>query len=253
MSGIPAEIAKLFDRYDRQARLYPAVIAFSPIIYSTILLFPDVVSSVSHAAATALISMCVLFMLANLSRAQGKRVEVRLLDKWDGWPTTALLRYRDERIDRNTKARYHTALKALAKDLIFPSREDEVEDPKSADDVYRSATKKLIEARRGDKYGRILDENISYGFRRNLLGLKVIAVITLSVAILLTMLGCWIEIDWPPTLGGIAKAVKHYPHLPVLLGVDIIFLGIWLVAVNDDFVSQAAVSYAEALFRSLEK
>jgi hypothetical protein len=56
-----------------------------------------------------------------------------------------------------------------------------------------------------------------------------------------------------PTADAIEHSLKTYPHLPILLSLDLVFLMVWVSFVRPDFVRQASVSYAEALFRSLEK
>lgn len=170
------DITRLFDQYNREARLYPALIASAPVLWTIAVLAPQVFTDWPKGTVTVVLCGCLLYSAASLARHQGKRLEPKLLQLWGGWPTTTILRHRDSRIDSLTKRRYHSELERLCPGLKMPSCDEEAAFPEKADEVYRSATKRLIEARRGAKYQLLLSENASYGFRRNLLGLKSAAI-----------------------------------------------------------------------------
>jgi hypothetical protein len=59
----------------------------------------------------------LFYLLVNVSRGEGKRIQPSLLKKWGGWPSTIVLRHSDTTIDAYTKARYHAALAKLAPDV----------------------------------------------------------------------------------------------------------------------------------------
>src|SRR5262249_44048998 len=167
-------LTKLFDSYNRMARLYPALLALAPILCSAIVVFPSLAANIPRSTAAAFRLPCLAYFLASLARSRGQMSQERHLANWSRWPTQAILRHRDDRIDPATRARYHAALAALCPDLAMPSAADERSAPPVADDAYRSATKRLIEMRRGPEYPMLHRENASYGFRRNMLGLKPI-------------------------------------------------------------------------------
>ena len=55
-------------------------------------------------------------------------------------------------------------------------------------------------------------ENASYGFRRNMLGLKPIAIAVAAMAALVTALGWW-TVVWPaPTWESVRASVVTYPY-----------------------------------------
>ena len=245
-------ITKYFDSYSRVARLYPALIVLAPVAWSAIALFPGIVDSVSHSAMFAISAACLLYFLTSITRSRGKLAEVKLLKRWGGWPTTNLLRHRDPVIDPITKARYHAALADLCGGLSMPTPAEEAADPNRADDIYRSATKKLIEKRRGPEFGLIHGENASYGFRRNLYGLKPVALVETALAVFFTGAAWWLITPQPYTRLSVAQSVINYPHLPLLIGVDIAYALVWLWAVNAAFVLQSGKEYGEALLRSLD-
>jgi len=244
-------VVGLFDSYSRVARLYPSVIALAPILWSGVALFPSLLESASQSIAFVIGSACLLFFFTSITRSLGKRTEARLLRQQGGWHTTMLLRHRDATLDGTTKERYHRALEVMCA-CALPTLKQEQTNPADADAIYRSATKKLIEQRRGAEYVLLHAENASYGFRRNLYGLKPVALIETVIVILLTLFGWWLITPQPYTRLVIAQSVISYPHFLVLVGLDLGYLFLWLWAVTPDFVAQAGREYAEALLRTLD-
>ena len=81
------------------------------------------------------------------------------------------------RIDPITKARYHKRLADLVKGAKAPSANDEQEDPVAADGVYSAwSTYLRVNTRDTKKYSLLLQENINYGYRRNVWGLRPIGI-----------------------------------------------------------------------------
>jgi hypothetical protein len=241
----------MFDSYSRVARVYPSLIALAPLIWSALALFPSIFSSLGNSAAFVVGATCVFYFFASITRYLGKKAESKLLKRWGGWPTTMLLRHRNDILDPLTKARYHNALSKLC-NLQPPSAADETNDQAAADNFYRSATKKLIEQRRGPENRLLHSENASYGFRRNLYGLKPVAVAETLILMTLTAFGWWLITPQPYTRLVVAESVIHYPYFPVLLGLDLGYLLLWFWAVTPTFVFQAGREYGEALLRTLD-
>jgi hypothetical protein len=238
-----------FDAYNRVARIYPGIIAVAPIVWSAAAFgfTPDLRSG----AFALLVVACLLYFFASLARSRGKMLEETLIKNWGAWPTTLFLRHRDEHFDKMTKARYHLTLEKLCK-IAFPSAADEQRDPRAADDVYRSATKKLIEARRGTQYKMLHDESASYGFRRNLLGLKLISLVIGALAAIATGISWWLSVPPPVTVGAVFAAFKPAPLLGLLFATDVGYLLLIAIFVRESFVFQAAKEYTDALFRTLD-
>jgi hypothetical protein len=116
-------------------------------------------------------------LLAQLARDNGKRKEKQLVNSWGGMPTTRQLRHRDSAFDWVTLARYHSYL-ASKVGISSPTKPEEEADPKSADDVYESYIHYLREATRDKtKFPLVFSENVNYGFRRNLWGMKPAAIL----------------------------------------------------------------------------
>lgn len=171
-------VAKVTDPYERQARLYPALLALLPLLAMVMLLYAPQSSSFTLALTIA-VSCGGLYLLTNLCREFGKRLEERLFRQWGGKPTTQLLRHRDKTIDAVTKRRYHSFLAAKI-NRAFPDEDQERHDPDAADEVYQSGIRWLLNHTRPDdskRFDLLFKENVSYGFRRNALGLKPLGLI----------------------------------------------------------------------------
>lgn len=246
------EMSKFFDHYNRKARLYPALIAFLPAIWTTVAFAHLALTDIPNSSFIFVLFWCLLYWFSTISRSRGKIVEQRLLKKWGAWPTTISLRHCDDRIDSVTKARYHARLSTICDGMQFPTVDEETNARVAADDTYRSATKKLMEMRRGPEYQMVHDENASYGFHRNLLGLKSVAVIFgLIVAVVTAII--WVDgIPAITTLTQLLAVIRQSPKLPSLVALDIIFVLTFVVVVTEDFVQQAAYAYADALLRTLD-
>ena len=124
-------VAKVTDPYERRARLYPALLVLLPLFAMVALLYAPQAASFT-AALTIAVSCGGLYLLTNLSREFGERLEERLFQRWGGKPTTQLLRHRDKTIDAVTKRRYHSFL-ASKINHSFPDEEQERNNPEAAD------------------------------------------------------------------------------------------------------------------------
>jgi hypothetical protein len=117
------------------------------------------------------------FTVAAFSRLMGKRLETRLFDKWGGKPSVIVLRHGDTTFDDVSKDRYRTF---LASKIGFPAPtlQAERKDQAAADVFYESAGNWLRECVRSNRQlSLVFEENVAYGFWRNLLGLKWITIL----------------------------------------------------------------------------
>jgi hypothetical protein len=246
-------ISGFFNRYSMVARYYPALLAIAPLIWTPAVLVPDFFSDFRKWSGSIIVFSAVLYLIASLARSRGKFVEKHLIQRWGGWPTTLVLRHRDSVVDPITKARYHRSLAAISGIHSLPAPMEEAADPTMADNLYRSATKRLIELRRGRAFRMLEDENASYGFRRNLFGLKWTAVCIALVAAGATAIVWWNSFGRPSNVTTLLQAVSAGARFPALFCVDLIYATAMLCAVTHRFVEQAAYEYAAALFRTLDQ
>ncbi len=179
------EILSGFDTYNRRARVIPALIAGLPILTLIFVLVPWDHLALSQVIAGGM-GLVLLTAFADLARHEGKKLQERL-----GTGEMSVQWFRgDPDVPEHSKDRYRDFV-ATQVNLTPPSADDEVLRPQRAKDFYMSVNAWLREATRDhDAYPILFEENITYGFRRNLLGLKFLALIcnalvfTLSVGIL---------------------------------------------------------------------
>jgi hypothetical protein len=245
-------ISELFDNYGRTARLYPAVVVLLPLTWHLPLLGSAISLSLPEGAVAAAIGCATLYLLAAVARHKGKQAEPRLLSLWGGWPTSILLRHRDGQLDPVTKSRYHAAIVKLS-GLAMPSPAEEQVQPDQCEAMYRTATKFLLEARRGDAYGLVHKDNAAYGFRRNLFGLRGIAL-ALGTIMLVSTAAIWTyQYNGVLTVRDVFAALKLGKAWLAAVVLDIVYLALFAFIVTPNFVRQSADDYATALLRTLDQ
>jgi hypothetical protein len=143
---------------------------------------------------------------------------------------------------------------------VLPTAEEEQEDPQNADAAYQSAVGWLKEHTRGEAYPRVAEETTEYGFRRNLRGLRWLAlsgaVISFGASLLrycrvgdLTWAGLSGSALWQVVFSGL-EAVPTLSWGAVF--VDFAAILFWVLVVRDRWVRQAGDQYARALLAACE-
>lgn len=159
------------DKYTLFARVFPVIIAAAPAIaFAWAVIAGEQIKLVQAIAGIAL--TVLLMVLADVARRRGRAIEPRLIERMGGLPSVTMLRHRNTTFGAATKARMHAFLaEKLAEPA--PTAEQEAAVPETADDFYRRAGNWLRENTRSEKKGDILlNENIAYGYGRNLFALK---------------------------------------------------------------------------------
>jgi hypothetical protein len=248
--GLIDSISKFADPYDRQARLYPALLALFPLAIAVTIVFAQQASALGNLAVAA--AGCgALYWMAGVARDRGKRMESDLFKTWGGKPSIQLLRHRNEAVDPVTKARLHTFLTARL-GVAFPTAEQEAQEPGEADRLYESATRWLLEQTRDtSKHSLLFTENISYGFRRNMLGIRWIGLTAAMLAAIWLILDTAVALPatWAD-LGGLLVKMPTGHRLGVM--VCAAAAAVWILGVSRDRVRAAAFSYAERLVAACE-
>jgi hypothetical protein len=235
----------MFDNYTLKARFYPVIMLFLPLIVLG-LFYSFEFQSVLHFFSSVGILSALTFLFSQLGRDQGKKKEPELWKNWGGTPSIQVLRLRDQIIDKHTKLRYHQKLQTLFPVTTLPDQSMETNNPNEADEVYRAWTQFLITKTRDTKqYSLLFKENINYGFRRNLWGLKRIAI-TLIFLLIIFNYGFWIYKTqlWNPL---------HFPDVFIYSsGVLVLLLLFWSIIVSRNWVKSVAFSYASRLCEAVE-
>lgn len=231
------------DRYTYQARLLPALIAFTPVGFAIAVWFPGEAATWNW-LGTLFISLGLAALLSQLGRDRGKRKESWLFQQWGGIPTTRMLSHRVSKLNSLTLKRYHSKLQTLLPELKIPTPSEETQNQSSANRVYDSCVHFLREKTRDLKqFPLVFSENINYGFRRNLWALKPYGI--------------------PSSLVGIIScglAIIHRGHESpsgLLLGIvgtaiSLSLLFLWLIVFTPNWVRIPADAYAERLSGSLD-
>jgi hypothetical protein len=231
------------DRYTIRARLAPALLVALPIGLATFAWFPDGVriwgavwAFIAWSGGTAL--------LAQIGRDAGRRKEPSLFEMWGGKPTTRMLRHRETQ-NASILERRHKKLKALIRNVKLPTTAEEAAEPAAADSVYESCAAFLRERTRDhNKFPLVFEENCSYGFRRNLLGLK-------PVGLALAVAG-GIAVATVPLAAPAARVGDRLAVVVISGGVNLLLTLGWLFIFTPSWVRVPADAYAERLLGAIE-
>lgn len=237
-------ISTLLDPYDRKARLYPALLVMLvPVIVLT--LISPVTSNQLAGLASLAAALGGLMLLSSLGREWGKRKETDLFQKWGGTPTTLMLLSATSSLDHLTLDRYRKILEEKIPGLIFLDPADEESQTQKAVSICESAVKWLREATRDSKkFSLIFAENTNYGFRRNLLGVRPLAIAICFVTLFATALNAWLG-----SSGNLA-AISGQSWASAALTCAGIW--IWCFLVTTEFVKTTAFAYATALLAACD-
>jgi len=233
----------MFDRYALTARVTPAAIVLLPLVVAVSVwvggAWPQ---KILFAGA---FWMGLAFLAGQIARDEGKRREAKLWQAWGGRPTTRLLRHSDPTLPQPVRQRYHTRLATLVPSITLPTADEERNAPRAADEVYESCVIVLLERTRDPKqFPLVLTENIGYGFRRNLYGMKPAAVVLTIVGIVAVTAKLLMDI---PAAGNELVAVDASALFLLSL-----LLAIWVARISSAWVKAAADAYAVRLLSSCD-
>jgi len=232
------------DGYTRRARIYPALLSALPglALAAVVVSWKDL--GLSHAIATAAAGF-LLYAFGDLARRLGKRHENSIYRELGGMPSTTMLRHSDATFDEATKAAW---LKLMAGKIGGnpPTAEEEQANPASADAYYERCGNWLRENTRDHKkFNLIFEENVTYGFRRNLYGLKWVGLL-LNV-IVIAICSVWILNRWP--VGHDDGVASRLIYVIIVALAHAIF---FIFAVTKTGVIEAAKQYARQLLLACE-
>ncbi|WP_338893839.1 hypothetical protein [Sinorhizobium meliloti] len=163
----------LLDGYVVRARLFPAMLAIAPAFVFLLVTVGVAYKDLGLPEVLMTVTVGVLFFaFADIARRFGRSAERKMFVSTGGRPFPTVLRHRDSTLNAKSKAR---ALTYLAGELgePAPTPEQEAADPAGADAFYVSCGD-LLRGRTRDqsRFSLLFAENVSYGFRRNLYGLR---------------------------------------------------------------------------------
>jgi hypothetical protein len=229
----------VFDAYTRRARLAPAVLAALPALA---LLGGGLVAPQHLVSLVAIAAGAVGIVICGIVRDFGRRLQPQLWRSWGGAPTVQRLRWRDT-TDEAVIERRHARVQSVTGDPL-PGLDEELADPAAADEHYDEAVAVLRDlTRKRDDFPLVFEENATYGFRRNCLGLRPIAlaVATATAALCLVLL-----------VVARHRAHDHTGRFWFAAAIAVVALLGWWRLVTPAWVRTAAELYADRLLESVE-
>src|SRR3972149_7038713 len=170
------------DSYSMRARVLPVYLTFTPIVLVLASVLPEGLN-LPLGGAAALVLVPLAFFAGQLGADFGKKLEKRIWSQWGGPPTTRFLRHSNHEFNRVTRERGHEKLRGFG--LHVPTKDDQDQDPRAADEHFESCTEELIRRTRyTSRFPLVFKGLTEYGFRRNLLGLKPLALSVAAVALI---------------------------------------------------------------------
>ena len=232
------------DSYTRRARIYPALLAALPglALAATMVSWRDL--GISHLIATTAAGV-LLYAFGDLTRRLGKRHEDAIYREIGGKPSTAMLRHSDTTFGDATKTSW---FKYVGSKIggIRPTAEKEEADQAASDSYYERCGNWLRENTRDHKkFNLVFEENVAYGFRRNLYGLKWLGL-ALNVLVLV-ICAIWVWNRWPVGHDdGVAARLSYVIIVALAHALFFIF------AVTKAGIIEAANQYARQLLLACE-
>ncbi|MEJ7567762.1 MAG: hypothetical protein WKF41_05800 [Gaiellaceae bacterium] len=226
----------MLDAYSRTARLAPAILAGLPALA---VLIAGVTSPWTPLRAGASLAGGAGLVIVALVRDRGRAVQAQLWSTWGGSPSTRRLRWRDG--DHPQVVRLHERVEQ-ATGLDLPDAAAEETDPDEADARYEEAVGALRDLTRNqDRFPLVFEENVNYGWRRNSLGLRPLAI---AIALLAAGASIAILALGPGSID--ARAARWVPALAIAALATLW----WVLVVTEQWVRSAAELYSDRLFES---
>jgi len=228
------------DAYTFQARRVPvAAVAVPPIV----LLGAGIVTTTGLGVASGLVLTVMAAIAGQLGRDRGKMLEPALWASWGGSPTLQRLRFRGgSNVGR--VERLHARIEQVLGEPL-PTATEEDADPAGADDRYEEASARVRALTRDRKcFPLLFAENVNYGQRRNLLGLRPAGV---GVAVM-TVVAAGVLL-WLADGSLSQRAARYGPGA----GVGLLTLVFWLVVVRASWVRLTANAYADQFVGAIDK
>lgn len=181
------------DKYERQARLAPGLLALLPVAVTIAALgfrSAPVISIVASLVSVAGGPM----LLADTVRSFGLKAQAELWASWGGSPTTVALRLRKDSANDVQRDVWRRAVEQVT-GIQLASRRSEAANPATADQKIDVAVARLRELTRNEqRFMLVQAENRGYGFRRNFYAIRNIGrLIALSGVLVIAgfVLGHW--------------------------------------------------------------
>lgn len=233
----------IFDYYLLKARFAPACLSALPLLTLLIMIGDWSRFSLPEILISTII-LILLIVTSDIARRRGRAVERKIFASTGGRPGNTELSRKDLTFQPPALDRYRAFLAArLERDA--PTPESEAANPKGAADFYEECFAWLRENTRDKaRFPLISEENATYGFRRNLLGMKPIGIFMNIITLIISYYiytKTFIEINTPSN------------DLIIILIISFSHLLYFIFWVTKDSVKDASYVYARQLVASIDK
>jgi hypothetical protein len=175
-------------------------------------------------------------VVCGLVRGLGRALEPALWAGWGGPPTTQRLRWSGPTPTAVQRRRHELAERVLAEAL--PTEAEEQSDPVGSDERYEVAVAALRDLTRDEaRFKLVAEENAEYGFRRNCLGLRPLAIVVALIVFFAS---------------GILFLAESQSQFLVPAAASVLMFAFWAAVVRDRWVRSAADRYAVRLLETVE-
>jgi len=230
------------DEYTWRARLVPALLVSLPLGLVALAWFPG--SAPWEVLWSVLVAAGGTLLMSQLARDWGKRKEGALFDRFGGRPTEMMLSHAHATNKAIVLAR-HRKLKKQFPHLRIPTELEEARNPHEAFKAYEACTEALIaKTRDRGRFPLVFEENCNFGFRRNLWGMKAVALSIAGVGL----------------IGVVTHAYYQFMQDESLVAQDagaagllLLLLLILALRVTPAWVMIPAREYAKRLFEALDQ
>jgi len=233
------DLFKSFDTYNLKARVFPAIIAGLPTLTLLFIIIPWDHLGISQAIATAM-SLILVYAFSDWARHLGKNIQQNLgsgetPEQW-------------HRSNTDVPEAYKKGFRKFIAEHLeqkAPSAAEEQKNPNKANDFYRAANAWLRERTRDTaKFSMLFNENVTYGFRRNLLGLKPVAVISNFLVLIFCISTLYFRPAYFDTLPRLDE------KLTIAITAVVFHTTYMIIAVNKKSVWDASRAYGRQLILS---
>jgi hypothetical protein len=232
----------VMDAYDLQARHAPFVFTLFPAILVAIAMIPCVgQGKIATGSIAFLVLAAIPLVGTRIARSAGRARQDALYAYWGGMPTTAMLRYRDTRLNPQTKKIFRERLGRLGASFPIPDEDEERRDPEGADVKIGAAMDEIRRRAKEKGIKAVHRENINYGAARNAYGLKPFGLATCMISMAVLAITVAMRGGFSPTALELAVGMIIF-----------IIAGGMIFGFTSDKVLHHGEAYALALFEAIE-
>jgi hypothetical protein len=227
----------LGDTYEINARVLPSMLIVIPISLLIVQLGWKHQNYLEMIGWGAGIEIVFAIMVSKIGHAMGVRKESKLIKIWGGLPTHVWLRKTDKTHSEQQKSAWRRSVSALSG--LDVEKAVQADGDEEADRVISDAIMTCRNKIRGTEGSELLHkQNISYGFSRNLAGLKWLAF-TVSLCCLSSSL-----------YGTIYRGL---PIEGTLVQAGFFLIALVYLWLSDSYVQHCANRYAELFFSVVDE